>query len=162
MTGAGVDDFIDVLMITYNRPDYVALSLPQLLEECDERTRVWLWHNGDDAATLKIVRQVLDHPRVAEFHHSTKNMGLRDPTNWLWANAAGGFVSKVDDDCLLPQGWARTLADAHAANPSFGVIAASRIRDEGSDPISRTPRFGSSTVGTRSCRTCGCRAAAIS
>ena len=39
MTGAGVDDFIDVLMITYNRPDYVALSLPRLLEECDERTR---------------------------------------------------------------------------------------------------------------------------
>ena len=73
---------------------------------------------------------MLDHPPVPEFHHSTKNMGLRDPTNWLWANAAGGFVSKVDDDCYLPQGWACTLADAHAANPSFGVIAASCIRDE--------------------------------
>ena len=129
-----MDTSIDVLMITYNRSEYVARSLPALLDDCDERARVWIWHNGEDQATLEVVQGLLGHPRVVEFHHSAENLGLRAPTNWLWQHARGAFVSKVDDDCLLEAGWTRRLADAHVANPSFGVVAASRILDEEFQP----------------------------
>lgn len=125
-----MDGWIDVLMITYNRAEYVRRSLPSLLEGCDERTRVWLWHNGDHSPTLEVVRELADHPRVAAFHHSAENVRLTAPTNWLWENATGQYVSKVDDDCLLEAGWARRLAEAHDANPSYGAIAASRLRDD--------------------------------
>ncbi len=113
---------IDVLMITYNRPRFTRLSLPRLLDSCDESMRVWLWHNGDHAETLEIVRSHLDHPRVHEFHHSLENQRLRPPTNWFWSKATGRYLSKVDDDNLMPDGWAQTLRAAHEAEPRLGVL----------------------------------------
>lgn len=118
---------IDILMITYNRPDYTRLSLARLLATCDDSMRVWVWHNGDDAETLEAVHDHLAHPRLFRFHHSRENLRLRSPTNWLFANAGGRFLSKVDDDCLVPHGWAQTLSKAHAVNDSFGAIGCWRF-----------------------------------
>jgi glycosyltransferase involved in cell wall biosynthesis len=117
-------------MITYRRPDYLRRTLPDLLEHCDEDMRVWVWHNGDDAETLAVARSYADHPRVHRFHHSRRNVGLREPTNWLWENAEGTYVSKVDDDCLLEPGWARRLEAAHRDHPGFGVLGSWRFQDE--------------------------------
>ena len=128
--GARRDWTADILMITYDRPAYVRRSLPRLLDTCDERMRVWLWHNGDDAGTLGVTRSLAAHPRVHAFHHSRRNRGLREPTNWLWAHATGDFVSKVDDDCLVADGWAPTLAAAHLDYERFGVLASWRFYDE--------------------------------
>src|ERR1700741_2603147 len=72
---------IDILMITYDRPEYVRLSLPHLLDSCTDDARVWLWHNGTDAATLAAVEEFRHDPRVHRFHHSPVNAGLREPTN---------------------------------------------------------------------------------
>lgn len=121
---------VDVLMITYRSPDYVRKSLPHLLETCDEATRVWLWHNGDDEETLSVVQAHADDPRVHRFHHSRDNVRLRPPTNWLWQEGDGAFVSKVDDDCLPEHGWIQKLRHAHAENPSFGAVGCWRFRDE--------------------------------
>jgi glycosyltransferase involved in cell wall biosynthesis len=113
----------DILMITYNRPEYSRRALTRLLQTCHETTRVWLWHNGDHGETLDLVRQFADHPRVHEFHHSKENRKLRDPTNWLWENAKGDYLSKVDDDCLMPSGWLDTLRTVHQDVPQLGVIS---------------------------------------
>ena len=121
---------VDVLMITYNSPDHVRVSLPHLLSTCDEQTRVWLWHNGDDQETLAVVQDHLDDPRVHRFHHSRENLRLTAPTNWLWDEADGTYVSKVDDDCLPEHGWIERLRDAHEANPSFGAVGCWRFLDE--------------------------------
>lgn len=121
---------VDVLMITFNAPGYVKLSLPRLLDSCDDHTRVWLWHNGTHEETLEVAKSYADDPRVHKFHHSVENVKLTEPTNWLWSQANGGFVSKVDDDCLLPVDWITRLRDAHSTNPNFGAIGASRLREE--------------------------------
>lgn len=121
---------VDILMVTYDRPEYVQQSLGRLLETCDDSMRVWLWHNGEDRATLDTTRSFATHPRVAAFHHSPENVRLRAPTNWLWANATGDYVSKIDDDCLVEPGWAHKLAAAHEANPAFGVIGSWRFFEE--------------------------------
>lgn len=123
-----MNEGVDILMITFNRPDYVVRSLPSLLDQCDDDARVWIWHNGDHERTLDTVRSHLDHPRVFRFHHSPDNVGLRTPTNWFWTESAGSYVSKVDDDCLLDDGWYQRLRAAHERNPDLGAIAASRIR----------------------------------
>jgi len=125
---------VDVLMITYNRPEYTRLSLGRLLETADERTRVWLWHNGDDAATLDVVKSFSTHPRVFEFNHSKENLRLRAPTNWFWGRAKGDYFSKVDDDCLLPDGWIQTLRDVHEKNPKLGVIGCWRFQESDFSP----------------------------
>lgn len=121
---------IDILMITYNAPESTRLALGRLLETCDEQMRVWVWHNGDHAETLETVRSFRDHPRVYRFHHSRENKKLWEPTNWLLSEAQGDFLSKVDDDNVLPQGWARKLVAAHEDNERFGVIGCWRFQDE--------------------------------
>ncbi|MGC1274997.1 MAG: glycosyltransferase family A protein [Planctomycetaceae bacterium] len=125
-----MDGTVDVLMITYNRPNYTKLALTRLLETSDERMRVWLWQNGSDPATLEVVRSLAEHPRVHRFHHSEENQRLTTPTNWLFEGAQGDFVSKVDDDCLMPFGWAETLRQAYADEPRFGVLGCWRFPDE--------------------------------
>ena len=113
---------IDSLMITYNRPEYTRQTLGRLLESCDSSCRVWVWHNGDDQQTLDAVKSFSSHKNFYKFHHSKENVKLRPPTNWLWQNASGDYVAKVDDDCLVPLNWLSVLTSAHNQNSSFGVI----------------------------------------
>lgn len=118
-----MEQSIDILMVTYNRSRYTELSLKRLLDTCDESMRVWVWHNGEDEKTLEIVRSFRNHPRFFKFHHSSENKRLREPTNWLWAESKGGFIGKVDDDCLVPYHWADKLRQAHIDVLEFGVIS---------------------------------------
>ena len=129
-SGATAVGMTDILMITYNRPAYTRLSLERLLSTCDESMRVWIWHNGRDEETLRVVRELADHPRVAAVHHSPENKKLREPTNWLWSQADGEYISKVDDDCLVPDAWIETLRRAHADVPGFGVLGCWRFPEE--------------------------------
>lgn len=122
--------FVDVLMIAYNRPNYTRLALARLLETADEQTRVWLWQNGSDNATMRAVEPFLEHPRLHQYHHSPVNQKLTAPTNWVWEQADGEFVSKVDDDCLMPDDWVQTLRRAHHDEPKFGVLGCWRFFDE--------------------------------
>lgn len=123
------DAWVDVLMITYARPDYVRLTLPSLLASVDERTRVWLWHNGGSREVLDVVEEHRHHPRVHRVHHSPDNVRLRPPTNWLWTEAEGELLGKVDDDCVLEPGWVDRLRQAHADH-GFGVLGSWRFRPE--------------------------------
>lgn len=120
----------DIIMITHRSSGYVHLSLPRLLDTLGPDDRVWVWHNGDDEATIEAVRPYLDDERVERFHHSRENVRLREPTNWLWHNSEARFVSKVDDDCLVSPGWLDTFVAAHDDNPEFGVIGSWRHPDE--------------------------------
>jgi hypothetical protein len=92
--------------------------------------RVWVWHNGGDLETLAIVQEFLQHPRLHRFHHSHDNVKLTEPTNWLWREADGEYVSKVDDDSLVPVGWGQKLREAHESNPQFGAIGCWPFPDE--------------------------------
>ncbi|UFU02388.1 glycosyltransferase [Ruania suaedae] len=116
----------DVVMITYRSAGYLHLSLPRLLETLGEHDRVWLWHNGDDEATIEALRPFVADARVHRYHHSRENVKLREPTSWLWRDSSARFVSKVDDDCLVAPGWLDTFTEAHDANPQFGVIGSWR------------------------------------
>lgn len=120
----------DILMITYNRPEYTRMALAQLLESCDEAMRVWVWHNGEDQETLQAVRDLSGHPCFHHLEISRENKRLREPTNWFWRNTDGAYLTKVDDDCLLPPGWGKTLRDAHTANPGLGIIGCWRFYEE--------------------------------
>lgn len=121
---------LDVLMITYNRPAYTRLALSRLLETCDASCRVWLWQNGSDHATIDVVASYLRHPRVHHYFHSPVNRMLRDPTNWFLESTQGEFLAKVDDDCLMPDGWHQRLREVHAAVPKAGILGSWPFRGE--------------------------------
>ncbi len=123
MNAAATPADVDVLMITHARPAYTERSLARLLESCDDHARVWVWQNGNDPETLAVVRAFQGHPRLYRFHHSEQNRKLLEPTNWLWREAPGALLGKVDDDCAVPLGWIETFRAAHADNAELGGIA---------------------------------------
>jgi cellulose synthase/poly-beta-1,6-N-acetylglucosamine synthase-like glycosyltransferase len=127
-SSSDVNRGIDVLMVTYNRPVYTARSLAAVFEHSAPATRIWLWHNGNDADTLRVVEQYRD--RLFRFVHSEENVRLTKPTNWLFENATGALLGKVDDDCIVPSSWDTQLSRAHCDEPSFGVLGCWRFFDE--------------------------------
>ncbi|WP_380165814.1 glycosyltransferase family 2 protein [Jannaschia sp. R86511] len=133
------DAWVDLVMITFRRAEYVRMTLPHLLSSIDDRTRVWLWHNGDDADVMSVVDQYRDHPRVHRVHHSPDNVRLRPPTNWLWQEAEGELLGKVDDDCMLEDGWVGRLRAAHAA-ADLGVLGSWRFQPEDYRPDLAGPK----------------------
>lgn len=140
---------VDVMMITFDQPDYVEKSLGRLIETATANTRLWVWHNGNDEATLEVSRRLAEHDAVHRFHHSPENQRLRTPTNWLWENADGDFVSKVDDDCLLEHGWIERLSEAHAGDERFGVLGSWRFPDEDVDLELAAPKIVDYPSGLR-------------
>lgn len=124
---------VDVLMITYNRPQYTRLALERLLATATDDTRVWLWHNGADEETLAVVQNQAGHPKVHRFHHSLENVKLRDPTNWVLREGDSEYISKVDDDCLVPENWIQVLSKAHEDEPLFGALGCWRFMPEDYD-----------------------------
>jgi hypothetical protein len=110
-------------MITHQRAAFTRMSLERLLNSCDSEMRVWVWHNGDHAETLNVVRSFELHPRFHKLYVSPVNLKLREPTNWFWANSDGEYLSKVDDDCLVSDNWAMKLRKAHDVEPKLGLVA---------------------------------------
>ena len=110
-------------MITYNRAGYVRLSLPRLLSLCRRQDRVWIWQNGTHQETIEAVREQEEHPNIASIHYSKENLKLRDPTNWFWSHASGPFLGKVDDDCLVPEGWIERLTAIHHDSDAAGILS---------------------------------------
>jgi glycosyltransferase involved in cell wall biosynthesis len=136
---------VDVLMITYNRPDYTRMTLPVLLDSADDDTRIWLWHNGNDSETLDIAREYANDPRVHRFFHCPENEKVRAPTNWLLTESKGAYVSKVDDDCIVPDGWLDKLRQAHEDEPRLGVVGCWRFLE--SDYVPELAERKIETVG---------------
>jgi Glycosyl transferase family 2 len=133
---------LDILMVTYDQPDYLKLSIPRLFETCDDDMRVWLWHNGTDEETLELSKSFAADPRVGRFHHCPENAPLREPLNWLFTESTAPYFSKVDDDCLVEHGWAQTFISAHEDVPQFGAIGCWRFEDEDFDPELAEPKIG--------------------
>ncbi len=119
---------MDILMVTHDRPHYTRQSLGRLLETCDDRMRVWVWHNGDDPETLDVVNA--KHDQLHRFHHSPDNRVIRDPINWLFDNARGDLLSLVNDDCVVSDGWAAPMRSAHRDIDDLGVVACWHFQQE--------------------------------
>jgi hypothetical protein len=110
-------------MVTCRRPAYTRRSLRALIDSCDETMRIWLWQNGSDPETLAVLDELAIDDQVHRYHHSRENVLLREPVNWLFDRARGEFLCLVNDDCLVVDGWARTLRAAHRDVAEFGAVA---------------------------------------
>jgi GT2 family glycosyltransferase len=125
---------IRVLMITHKRPAYTALSLRRLCESVPEQARITVWDNASGDEMRAVLESFQNHPRVEQIVYHPRNDKLRGPTNWFWANSgAADFLSKVDDDCLMPPNWCETLLQAHADIPQAGVLGCWRFLSEDFD-----------------------------
>ncbi|MBC8096198.1 MAG: glycosyltransferase family 2 protein [Akkermansiaceae bacterium] len=126
---------VKVLMITYNRADYTRLTLETLCKSLPDYASITIWDNSSNAETRAVLKEFEKHPRVERVIYHSTNDRLRGPTNWFWEETKDAdFVSKVDDDCLMPPGWCETLVEAHHDIPKAGALGCWRFLDEDFKP----------------------------
>lgn len=121
-------------MITHNRPGYTALSLPRLCDTVPEDAKITVWDNGSSNDMLALLKQFEKHPRIERIVYNQTNEKLRGPTNWFWHGMGEAeFLSKVDDDGLMPNNWCEVLSQAHMDVPQFGILGTWCFMDEDFD-----------------------------
>jgi len=111
-------------MVTYKRVAYTRLSLTRLCETVPESARITVWDNHSGPEMAALLKTFEDHPRIERIVYNQTNDKLRGPTNWFWQNAGDAdLLGKVDDDCLMPEGWCEKLGEAHRDIPEAGALA---------------------------------------
>ena len=118
-------------MITYNRPFYTELSLKTLIENTTETSKIVIWDNASEGETRFLIKKYEKHPRIDRIIFNPTNEKLWGPTNWFLENYQDAdFLSKVDDDCLVPARWCEILTKAHLDIPQAGILGCWRFFPE--------------------------------
>lgn len=113
---------IHLVFITYNRLEYTKLSLPSVLADPTEDFSLTIWDNASTDGTQKYLESIED-PRIKEKVFSRENVGQMAAVNEIWSKSKSDLLGKLDNDCIMPPGWTRTLAQAHKDIPKLGVVA---------------------------------------
>lgn len=113
---------VELLFLTCNRLHYTKISLPALLSDVSEQFSLTIWDNGSTDGTREYLNSFEDS-RIRRKELSIKNLGAILPINEVFFNSSADLVGLVADDLLVTPGWTRTLAQAHADVPEFGMIA---------------------------------------
>lgn len=125
---------ISILMITHNRPQYARLSISRLCDTVPENARITIWDNGSQMETLEVIKSMESHKAIENVIYCKTNEKLTKPTNWFWENNRDAdFISKVDDDCLMPAKWCEALTQAHSYIPEAGILGCWRFLPEDFD-----------------------------
>ena len=111
---------VDLLLITWNRREYVERTLENLLSS-DDNFRLYCWDNGSKDGAADIISEARDE-RIVERHLCPVNVMQRYPTEWFLEKATNEIIGKVDDDTLVPQGWIEKLAPLVTEYEEVGMV----------------------------------------
>jgi hypothetical protein len=111
---------VDLLLITWNRREYLAKMLANLFADRSD-FRLYCWDNASEDGAADLIAS-LDDPRVVERHFSSSNRMQYEPCRWFWERAAGDIAGKIDDDMLLPHGWIERITPLLRSEPRFGLL----------------------------------------
>jgi glycosyltransferase involved in cell wall biosynthesis len=111
---------VDLLLITWNRREYLEKTLPNLLTDLSD-FRLYCWDNGSQDGTAELIAAIKDK-RVVKRHFHPENVGQCQPCLWFLKIASSDVVGKVDDDILIPAGWTKRIASIIRKEPKFGML----------------------------------------
>lgn len=114
---------IDLVFITYNRLEFTKLSLASILADPTEEFSLTIWDNASTDGTVEYLKQEVSDPRISDVIFSKENIGQMPAVNKIWGKSKADLLGKLDNDCIMPPGWTRTLAQAHKDIPELGVVA---------------------------------------
>lgn len=112
---------VDLLLITWNRRDYVEKTLSNLLADPSD-FRLYCWDNASTDGTADLIASIND-PRVIKRHFNKENVNQQEPCMWFFETATSDVIGKVDDDILLPEGWTERIAPMIRKEPKFGMLS---------------------------------------
>lgn len=111
---------VDLLLITWNRREYVERMLPTVLNDPSD-FQLYCWDNGSTDGTADLIRS-LDDPRIVKRHFNQENVGQYEPCMWFFETSTSDVLGKIDDDILLPAGWIEQIAPMIRKEPKFGML----------------------------------------
>jgi glycosyltransferase involved in cell wall biosynthesis len=111
---------VDLLLITWNRREYLERTLPTLLADPAD-FRLYCWDNGSTDGTQDLIAS-LDDPRVIAKELHPENIGQSQPFHWFLEKGTSDCAGKVDDDILLPAGWTERFAPLLREHPTLGML----------------------------------------
>jgi glycosyltransferase involved in cell wall biosynthesis len=114
---------IDVVFIAHNRLDYTKRALASVLAEENDDFRVTIWDNGSSDGTAEYLRTQANHKRVKEAVFCRSNLGQVRAVNEIWGKSKADLVGKLDNDCILPQGWSTAFSKVHEEVDILGAMA---------------------------------------
>lgn len=120
---------IELLFLSCNRLHYTKVSLPVLLSDPSEQFSLTIWDNGSTDGTKEFLDSFQD-PRIKRKVLYHENAGAIYPINELSFSSSADLVGLVAEDLLVTPGWTRTLSQAHADVPEFGMIACWHLGQE--------------------------------
>jgi glycosyltransferase involved in cell wall biosynthesis len=129
---------ISVVMPTYNRADWLAKALPNVLEQDYPALELIVVNDGSTDDTAKVLEQFSDESRLRVI--TQDNMGLPHAINAGVRAATGELLTwKADDDFYLP-GALGALARELVLDPAAGMVFADYVleRGDGTSEVIRT------------------------
>jgi len=111
---------IPILMITWNRLEYTKQAISAILENTKHPFALWIWDNNSTDGTVEYLKEIKDSRTRVIF--SSENVGLVSPMNefFKWYSKAK-YVSKVDNDTIVPKGWLTKLKHVMDSLPLFVI-----------------------------------------
>lgn len=105
---------IDVMMLTYKRPDLLERSL-RSYQEChnDHPHRLWIQNNCGQEDVKAILEDY--RPRLKFLHeikYNPTNLGLSRSTNYFWMKATSEYIVKIDSDIIFEHDFLKILEDS--------------------------------------------------
>jgi glycosyltransferase involved in cell wall biosynthesis len=114
---------IRLLFITHNRLDYTKKALESILNDSSTKFKLTIWDNASNDDLKKFLKREVSDSRIDNIIFSEKNIGQIESINKVWSNSSAQLLGKLDNDCLVSDGWTGKLAAAHEDIEKLGVIA---------------------------------------
>lgn len=111
---------VDLLLITWNRREYVEKTLKKLLAN-DDDFRLYCWDNGSTDGAADIINEARDE-RIVEKHFCPVNVMQQFPTEWFLNKSQNEIIGKVDDDTLVPEGWVDDISSLIIEHNKIGMV----------------------------------------
>jgi glycosyltransferase involved in cell wall biosynthesis len=115
-----VSETVDILLITWNRKEYVIKTLENILAD-QSNFRLYWWDNGSVDGTAELIEQY-DDSRIVLTHKSESNVMQAEPTYWFLKNSTSNIIGKLDDDTIAPHGWIDKCVSLLNENKKVGMV----------------------------------------
>lgn len=113
-------EVVDILLITWNRKEYVIKTLKNILSDQSNFNLYW-WDNGSKDGTAELI-DTYDDNRIVLTHKSESNVMQAEPTYWFLKNSTSKIIGKLDDDTIAPHGWIDKCKRLLHENKNIGMV----------------------------------------
>ncbi len=127
---------ISLVVPTRDRPDDLRRSLPSYVANIDDLAEIVVVDNSRDDRTRELLAGYGGDPRVRYVH--CPQVGLSRARNHGFSLTRSESVGFTDDDCLLPEGWARQVA-GHLADRGVGAFFGAVVAEPFDWRVGHTP-----------------------